>query len=293
MDEPLSNLDAKLRLEMRAEIRRIHDALGSHHDLCHSRSGRGAVARRPHRRDARRRRSVRSARREDLYARPAHLDVAEFMGFRNRVPGRRRARGRPGARRGRRTRIHRASREQPLHGRAVVVAIRPDDLAPARDGGTAGDRRQRRVPRPGVHRLAAGPRRHGTVVPRATAARAGETVRLALRPAERAGVLPRASDDRRRAAASVASARLARAARRPDVAGAAGAGLHAGAVRLSLRLRSLVVFDPKDGGVLANYLTFFSDPFLYRHDLARRCWLSLPVTVINLLSPCRSRSASG
>ena len=28
MDEPLSNLDAKLRLEMRAEIRRIHAALG-------------------------------------------------------------------------------------------------------------------------------------------------------------------------------------------------------------------------------------------------------------------------
>ncbi|MEO8882677.1 MAG: ABC transporter ATP-binding protein, partial [Devosia sp.] len=29
MDEPLSNLDAKLRLEMRAEIRGIHDAIGS------------------------------------------------------------------------------------------------------------------------------------------------------------------------------------------------------------------------------------------------------------------------
>ncbi|CUW45221.1 sugar ABC transporter ATP-binding protein [Brucella vulpis] len=29
MDEPLSNLDAKLRLEMRAEIRRIHNQLGS------------------------------------------------------------------------------------------------------------------------------------------------------------------------------------------------------------------------------------------------------------------------
>ena len=29
MDEPLSNLDAKLRLEMRAEIRRIHDLIGS------------------------------------------------------------------------------------------------------------------------------------------------------------------------------------------------------------------------------------------------------------------------
>ena len=54
MDEPLSNLDAKLRLEMRAEIRRIHNLLGLDHHLRHARPGRGAVARRPHRRAARR-----------------------------------------------------------------------------------------------------------------------------------------------------------------------------------------------------------------------------------------------
>ena len=29
MDEPLSNLDAKLRLEMRVEIRRVHELIGS------------------------------------------------------------------------------------------------------------------------------------------------------------------------------------------------------------------------------------------------------------------------
>ena len=34
MDEPLSNLDAKLRLEMRAEIRRIHTHARLLHDLC-------------------------------------------------------------------------------------------------------------------------------------------------------------------------------------------------------------------------------------------------------------------
>ena len=34
MDEPLSNLDAKLRIEMRAEIRRIHNQLGATTDLC-------------------------------------------------------------------------------------------------------------------------------------------------------------------------------------------------------------------------------------------------------------------
>ena len=34
MDEPLSNLDAKLRLEMRSEIRRIHRLIGSDDHLC-------------------------------------------------------------------------------------------------------------------------------------------------------------------------------------------------------------------------------------------------------------------
>ncbi|HCH72335.1 MAG TPA: ABC transporter ATP-binding protein, partial [Ochrobactrum sp.] len=29
LDEPLSNLDAKLRLEMRAELKRIHQEMGS------------------------------------------------------------------------------------------------------------------------------------------------------------------------------------------------------------------------------------------------------------------------
>ena len=87
MDEPLSNLDAKLRLEMRAEIRRIHSTLGGTtiyvtHDqeealsladrivlLCD-----GSV------------RQVGTP--DDLYNRPSHLDVAEFMGFRNRIRGR-------------------------------------------------------------------------------------------------------------------------------------------------------------------------------------------------------------
>ena len=35
-DEPLSNLDAKLRAELRVEIKRLHQRLGQHHDLCHA-----------------------------------------------------------------------------------------------------------------------------------------------------------------------------------------------------------------------------------------------------------------
>ncbi len=85
MDEPLSNLDAKLRLEMRAEIRRIHGLLGSStiyvthdQDEALSLADRIVVLR-----DG----TVRQiGTPEELYQRPAHADVAEFMGFRNLLP---------------------------------------------------------------------------------------------------------------------------------------------------------------------------------------------------------------
>ena len=87
MDEPLSNLDAKLRLEMRAEIRRIHAMLGATtiyvtHDQeeALSLADRIVVLK-----DGVIRQVGTPA---DLFARPAHLDVAAFMGFRNAVPGR-------------------------------------------------------------------------------------------------------------------------------------------------------------------------------------------------------------
>ena len=45
MDEPLSNLDAKLRVDMRAELARLADRLGGFDDLRHRRSGGGDDAR--------------------------------------------------------------------------------------------------------------------------------------------------------------------------------------------------------------------------------------------------------
>ena len=51
MDEPLSNLDAKLRVQMRAEIARLQDDLGRHHHLRHPRPDRGHDPGRPGRRD--------------------------------------------------------------------------------------------------------------------------------------------------------------------------------------------------------------------------------------------------
>ncbi len=86
MDEPLSNLDAKLRLEMRTEIRRIHNQLGAttiyvthDQDEALSLADRVVVLREG---------SIRQVGvPHELYEKPAHVDVAEFMGFRNRMPG--------------------------------------------------------------------------------------------------------------------------------------------------------------------------------------------------------------
>src|SRR5690554_2903806 len=82
MDEPLSNLDAKLRLDMRTEIRRLHQSLGLTtvyvtHDqeealsladrLVVLRDGRVQQIGTP----------------EDLHDHPANWHVADFMGYRN------------------------------------------------------------------------------------------------------------------------------------------------------------------------------------------------------------------
>src|SRR6516164_9605917 len=82
MDEPLSNLDAKLRLEMRAEMRRIHRELDrttiyvTHdQDEALSLADRIVVMK-----DGL---VQQVAGPEDVYAQPANLHVARFMGYRN------------------------------------------------------------------------------------------------------------------------------------------------------------------------------------------------------------------
>jgi putative spermidine/putrescine transport system ATP-binding protein len=134
MDEPLSNLDAKLRLEMRAEIRRIHNVLGcstiyvTHdQDEALSLADRIVVLRDGEVRQI--------GTPEDLYARPAHADVAEFMGYRNLVRTVATQAGNGvavmigGAR-------FLATPMEPVSG-AAIVAIRPDDLSATADGAIA------------------------------------------------------------------------------------------------------------------------------------------------------------
>ncbi|MEU4693571.1 ABC transporter ATP-binding protein [Actinoplanes sp. NPDC023714] len=86
MDEPLSNLDAKLRLEMRTEIRRLHQSLGLTtvyvtHDQeeALSLSDRLVVLR-----DGR---VQQIGTPEEVHTRPANRHVADFMGYRNLLHG--------------------------------------------------------------------------------------------------------------------------------------------------------------------------------------------------------------
>ncbi|MDM9624904.1 ABC transporter ATP-binding protein [Rhizobium sp. S152] len=128
MDEPLSNLDAKLRLEMRAEIRGIHDQIGSttiyvthDQDEALSLADRIVVMSQGH--------IEQIGTPQDLYQRPVNIDVADFMGFRTRIDGR------VVAVSGSQAEIEAAGARltgemrTPLQvGDAAVLSVRPEDL---------------------------------------------------------------------------------------------------------------------------------------------------------------------
>jgi len=85
LDEPLSNLDANLRNEMRIEIKRIHDELGLTtlyvtHDQSEamSLSDLVVVMRLGH--------IEQLGTPQEIYTRPCSLYVADFMGYANRMP---------------------------------------------------------------------------------------------------------------------------------------------------------------------------------------------------------------
>ena len=126
MDEPLSNLDAKLRIETRAEIRRIHtqldratiyvthdqdEALSLADRIVVMKDGIAQQIAPPH----------------EVYLQPSNLDVARFMGYRNvleldvagEAGGRVTLNG-PGIR-------LTGTRMVPLKGSRAAVAIRPDE----------------------------------------------------------------------------------------------------------------------------------------------------------------------
>jgi iron(III) transport system ATP-binding protein len=86
LDEPLSNLDAKLRLEMRAQIKEIHREIARTmiyvtHDQAEALSMADRIA------VMRRGRIVQVGTPRELYTRPESAFVAEFIGGTNLLPG--------------------------------------------------------------------------------------------------------------------------------------------------------------------------------------------------------------
>jgi len=140
MDEPLSNLDAKLRLDMRTEIRRLHqeqgfttvyvthdqeEALSMADRLVVLREGEVQQIGTP----------------EELYDRPVNWYVADFMGYRNLLDmevSEVRADGTVVVGQRGLTLVGRAQ-QQVRVGDAVRVAIRPDDFVVGPPGGTAAE----------------------------------------------------------------------------------------------------------------------------------------------------------
>jgi putative spermidine/putrescine transport system ATP-binding protein len=129
MDEPLSNLDAKLRVETRAEIRRIHRELGrttiyvTHdQDEALSLADRIVVLREGV--------AQQVAPPHEVYTQPANLHVARFMGYRNVIDFDASQSAQPG-----RVTLRRdgmsltGTPRQGLPGTRVQAAIRPDDFA--------------------------------------------------------------------------------------------------------------------------------------------------------------------
>src|SRR5438045_4822578 len=135
MDEPLSNLDAKLRIETRGEIRRIHRELGRAtvyvtHDQD---EGLSLADRIVVMKDGKVQQIAAPA---EVYAQPSNLDVAKFMGYRNVVDldvvsqgnGRARLSGQGMAIEG--------AVKQPIAAKASA-AIRPEEIVIVQSGNAA------------------------------------------------------------------------------------------------------------------------------------------------------------
>ncbi|MFI5908049.1 ABC transporter ATP-binding protein [Dactylosporangium sp. NPDC051541] len=134
MDEPLSNLDAKLRLEMRTEIRRLHQRLGlTTVYVTHDQEEALSLADRLVVLRAGEVQQIGTP--EELHDRPANAHVADFMGFRNLLRAR--------AEQVVDDRVHFTVEGVPFTGAAVgairpgddvVAAVRPENVVPGEDG---------------------------------------------------------------------------------------------------------------------------------------------------------------
>ena len=177
-DEPLSNLDAKLRATMRTELRKLHDRIGATsifvtHDQVEAMTLADRIV------VLAEGRIVQVGTPQDIYRRPANLFVARFIGTppMNILPA---SAGNGGITLDTGLRL---PADAPAEGTSVSVGIRPEDLAVGEAGIPA---RVEHVEDLGAHRLL-----HCLAGETAIVAsdgtrrtfRAGETVNLALDPA--------------------------------------------------------------------------------------------------------------
>jgi ABC-type sugar transport system ATPase subunit len=128
MDEPLSNLDARLRMDMRGELKRIHQDAGATTVYVTHDQGE-ALTMATHVAVMRAGRIEQLASPREIYRRPASLFVADFVGSPgiNRIAGRLVPDGQGAVLE---TAAGRFATTAPaaLGGREVVAAVRPEDL---------------------------------------------------------------------------------------------------------------------------------------------------------------------
>ncbi len=137
LDEPLSNLDAKLRHEMRGEIRRIHDQLGlTAIYVTHDQKEALSIADRLAVMRAGKLEQVGAPR--EVYANPANGFIATFLGEANLIPGKY-------TRNGSHAKLVTPFGELPTSrtagfndGEAVLACIRPEAWGFVTEGGFAG-----------------------------------------------------------------------------------------------------------------------------------------------------------
>lgn len=129
LDEPLSNLDAKLRIEMRAEIKRLHTNLDLTsiyvtHDQVEALSLSDWVV------VMREGLLIQAGTPQEIHDQPVNVFVADFMGFRNFFPTQVVAVGpdRDVEAAGNGMKIRGKTRHTVTPGASVVAAIRPNDV---------------------------------------------------------------------------------------------------------------------------------------------------------------------
>ena len=186
LDEPLSNLDARLRVETRAELARLHRRLGATMILVtHDQEEAMTLGERIG--------VLREGRVEQLgapdalYARPATLFVARFLGSPGINTLRIAAAGADGALRlpGADTRLAADELPTPAPQAPLILAVRPEDveLVPSEHGDLRGrvEVEERLGRETVVHVVAEGGLSLRVLVPRETPARLGDLVGLRLR----------------------------------------------------------------------------------------------------------------